>query len=124
MEKIFTFADRLEARYLTARKQVDQLTPSLLAKAFRGELVEQNPNDEPASVLLERIKAERAKSVATRSPAPANSRRKAKESRPEPLPPVSEPPKAVGTNIPNRILAAMLPGRASMRAPKSPLPVG
>ncbi len=31
----------------------------MLAKAFRGELVPQNPNDEPASVLLERIRAER-----------------------------------------------------------------
>jgi type I restriction enzyme S subunit len=32
-----------------------------LAKAFRGELVAQDPNDEPASVLLERIKAEKEK---------------------------------------------------------------
>jgi type I restriction enzyme S subunit len=31
----------------------------LLAKAFRGELVPQDPNDEPASVLLDRIRAER-----------------------------------------------------------------
>ncbi|MHC5613839.1 MAG: DEAD/DEAH box helicase family protein [Nostoc sp.] len=34
---------------------------SILAKAFRGELVPQDPDDEPASVLLERIRAERAK---------------------------------------------------------------
>ena len=38
-----------------------RLEQSILAKAFRGELVPQNPNDEPASVLLERIRAERAK---------------------------------------------------------------
>lgn len=57
---LFAFADRLEARYTAARKQVDQLTPALLAKAFRGELVPQDPNDEPASALLERIRAERA----------------------------------------------------------------
>lgn len=63
VEKLMTFADRLKASYTTARKRVDQLTPSLLAKAFRGELVEQDPNDEPASVLLERIKAERAGQV-------------------------------------------------------------
>jgi hypothetical protein len=31
------------------------MRPSRLAKAFRSELVEQHPNDEPASVLLERI---------------------------------------------------------------------
>lgn len=36
------------------------LDSAILAKAFRGELVPQDPNDEPASVLLERIAAERA----------------------------------------------------------------
>jgi type I restriction enzyme S subunit len=33
----------------------ERLTPATLAKAFRGELVPQDPNDEPASALLERI---------------------------------------------------------------------
>ena len=40
---------------------MDRLTQSILAKAFRGELVPQDPNDEPASVLLERIKVEKAR---------------------------------------------------------------
>lgn len=35
------------------------LDQSILAKAFRGELVPQDPNDEPASVLLERIRQQR-----------------------------------------------------------------
>jgi type I restriction enzyme S subunit len=56
VDALFAVADRLEARYQTARAQVDQLTPSLLAKAFRGELVPQDPNDEPAEKLLERIR--------------------------------------------------------------------
>jgi len=60
VETLFTFADRLEARLATARKQVEQLTPALLAKAFRGELVPQNPADEPASELLKRLAAQRA----------------------------------------------------------------
>jgi type I restriction enzyme, S subunit len=60
VETIFAYADRLEARYRAARAQVERLTPSLLAKAFRGELVPQDPDDEPASVLLERIRAARA----------------------------------------------------------------
>ena len=38
----------------------DRLEAAILAKAFRGELVPQDPNDEPASVLLDRIRAERA----------------------------------------------------------------
>ena len=39
----------------------EQLDQSILAKAFRGELVPQDPNDEPATVLLQRIQAEREK---------------------------------------------------------------
>ena len=60
VEALFAYADRLEARYRAARAQVERLTPSLLAKAFRGELVPQDPEDEPASVLLARIRAARA----------------------------------------------------------------
>ncbi len=59
VEALFACADRLEARYTTARAQVEKLTPATLAKAFRGELVPQDPNDEPASELLERIHAQR-----------------------------------------------------------------
>ncbi|MEQ9235372.1 restriction endonuclease subunit S [Coleofasciculus sp. E2-BRE-01] len=57
---LLTYADRIEARYQNALTRVEQLTPTLLSKAFRGELVPQAPNDEPVSVLLERIRAERA----------------------------------------------------------------
>lgn len=60
VEALFALADRLEARYQSALTSFGRLTPALLAKAFRGELVPQDPNDEPASVLLERIRAQRA----------------------------------------------------------------
>jgi type I restriction enzyme S subunit len=60
VEALFAYADCLEARYTAARAQVECLTPALFTKAFRGELVPQDPNDEPASVLLERIRAARA----------------------------------------------------------------
>ncbi|UPQ82677.1 restriction endonuclease subunit S [Pseudomonas knackmussii] len=60
VEQLFAFADRLEARVTAAQSRLNHLTQSILAKAFRGELVPQDPNDEPASVLLERIKAQRA----------------------------------------------------------------
>lgn len=59
VEALFALSDRLEARYSAALASFDRLTPAILAKAFRGELVPQDPNDEPASVLLERIRAER-----------------------------------------------------------------
>jgi type I restriction enzyme S subunit len=68
VEALFAYADRLEVRYTAARAQVERLTPALLAKAFRGELVPQDPNDEPASMLLERIRAARAASERAASP--------------------------------------------------------
>lgn len=60
VEQLFALADQLEARVKAAQARIDRLTQSILAKAFRGELVPQDPNDQPASVLLERIKAQRA----------------------------------------------------------------
>ena len=58
VESLFAYIERLEARYQIARAQIDRLTPALLDKAFQGELVPQDSNDEPASVLLARIRAE------------------------------------------------------------------
>lgn len=60
VEQLFAFTDQLETKIQTAQARVNHLTQSILAKAFRGELVPQDPNDEPASVLLERIQAQRA----------------------------------------------------------------
>jgi len=56
VEGLFALADQLEVRLAKARGQVDQLTPSLLARAFAGKLVPQSPTDEPASALLARIR--------------------------------------------------------------------
>ena len=60
VESLLAYADRLEARYTAGRAYVDRLTSALLTKAFRGELVPQDPNDEPASLLLQRIRTARA----------------------------------------------------------------
>lgn len=58
VEELLCKADTFEKQYLEAKRFINRLTQSILAKAFRGELVEQNPNDEPASQLLERIKSQ------------------------------------------------------------------
>lgn len=71
---LFAFADRLEARLAQAQTAIDRLTPSLLAKAFRGELVPQDPEDEPAAELLKRLAGQRA--------AAPSKGRKARQSQP------------------------------------------
>ncbi|CAH6930806.1 putative Type-1 restriction enzyme StySJI specificity protein [Vibrio chagasii] len=55
VNQYFDFADTIEAQVKKAQARVDNLTQSILAKAFRGGLVAQDPNDEPAEKLLERI---------------------------------------------------------------------
>jgi type I restriction enzyme S subunit len=56
----FTWIDCLATEATSARKLVDHLDQAVLSKAFRGELVPQDPSDEPAQVVLGRISAERA----------------------------------------------------------------
>ena len=59
VDRCFSMADVVE-RIITAElKRAEQLRQSILKKAFSGALVPQNPNDEPVSVLLERIKTEK-----------------------------------------------------------------
>jgi type I restriction enzyme S subunit len=58
VEALFALADQIEARLAAAQRQVDVLTPSLLARAFAGKLVSQDPTDEPAEKLLRRIREE------------------------------------------------------------------
>ncbi len=66
---LFKLADAIEKRVAAARLRADKLTQSILAKAFRGELVpteaelarREGRSYEPASMLLERIQAEREK---------------------------------------------------------------
>ena len=65
VKTLFSVADQMEEKLKDGKVRVDKLTASVLAKAFRGELVSQDPNDPPASELLERIRAERAASATT-----------------------------------------------------------
>jgi type I restriction enzyme S subunit len=59
IESAFSWLDRMAADHAAAARLLPKLDAAILTKAFRGELVPQDPNDEPASALLERIKMER-----------------------------------------------------------------
>jgi type I restriction enzyme S subunit len=52
-------SSRIQGAAQAASDQLTSISQSILAKAFRGALVPQDPNDEPASVLLDRIRQER-----------------------------------------------------------------
>ncbi|MEB3169153.1 MAG: restriction endonuclease subunit S, partial [Synechococcaceae cyanobacterium] len=86
VESLFSLADQLEARLSAARKIVERLTPALLAKAFRGELVPQDPNDEPANVLLERLAAKKraARQAEAAASGPSRRGRRQAAAKPEP----------------------------------------
>lgn len=60
VEQLFAFAEQLESKVAAAKSRIDHMTQSILVKAFRGELVPQDPSDEPASELLKCIQAQRA----------------------------------------------------------------
>jgi len=71
VEQLFAYADTIEKQVNNALARVNNLTQSILAKAFRGELTAQwraeNPElisgENSAAALLEKIKAERAAST-------------------------------------------------------------
>ena len=60
IEAVLSGSDHTEQVIATSLQQAEALRQSILKKAFSGQLVPQHPDDEPASVLLERIRAERA----------------------------------------------------------------
>ncbi|AVZ26818.1 Type I restriction endonuclease HsdS (plasmid) [Zymomonas mobilis subsp. mobilis] len=59
IERALSWINRITVDATSARKLIDHLEQSVLAKAFRGELAPQDAADEPASALLDRIRAER-----------------------------------------------------------------
>ena len=76
IERKYSQADELEEELVTRLQQSQILRQSILKKAFSGQLVAQDPNDEPASILLERIKTQKV--AQSRSAKLRNKRRRAK----------------------------------------------
>lgn len=81
LQKALKTIDLLERNLVSSNSNLDQLDQSILSKAFRGELVPQDPNDEPASELLARIRSTREAEAATKKSAKkkTSSKKKAKK---------------------------------------------
>jgi len=78
IEEMMSVVQNLENVYRSSILEIKQIRNSLLSKAFRGELVEQDPNDEPVNVLLEKIQQEKQ-----RLEAELKAKRKQRRSQPK-----------------------------------------
>ncbi|MEI2577505.1 restriction endonuclease subunit S [Scytonema sp. PRP1] len=67
IERITSIIEQIEKTINANLKRAEKLRQTILKQAFEGKLVPQDPNDEPAEKLLERIKAEKAKQVTTKT---------------------------------------------------------
>lgn len=68
IEQLFSIIDELERTVDNSLKRSERLRQGILKKAFAGELVPQDPEDEAAAELLKRIKAERGGHTAGKKP--------------------------------------------------------
>ena len=81
VERRLSAIQQAEAAVEANRARAERLRQSILKQAFSGKLVPQDPNDEPASALLDRIRAEREKAQADARSSRKPKRRRAAKAR-------------------------------------------
>lgn len=119
VERRLSIVAGAEAQVDADLRRADRLRQAILKQAFSGQLVPQGPNDEPASVLLERLRAKQP--ALTKEPAAHQRKHRTPSPKtgappPEPLPLVAEASATYGDAIIARILATMQPGHEYARA--------
>lgn len=81
IERVLSIADVLQQALDVALRQAERIRQSILKQAFEGNLVPQDPNDEPAELLLERIREERANREAEKQAEAKSNRKRFTKSR-------------------------------------------
>lgn len=81
IERHLSVADQIERTIELGQKQSEILRKSILKKAFEGKLAPQEPNDEPAEKLLERIRAEKASQQSSSNAARSRNKRNLSQGR-------------------------------------------
>jgi type I restriction enzyme S subunit len=71
VERLLSASDAVLAQVASDSRRSVRLRQAVLKWAFEGKLVDQDPNDEPADKLLERIRAERANAETPKTTAKA-----------------------------------------------------
>lgn len=79
IQGVANYIEEVNRQIQQQAKYAEMLRQSILQQAVEGKLCEQDPNDEPASVLLEKIKAEKERLIAEK-----------KIKKQKPLPPISD----------------------------------
>jgi|GEM_PF-257973 len=83
IEALFAQADAIEEAVHIARQRAEKVDQAILARAFSGKLVPQNPDDEPVAVLLARIEQERERAASEAKETKKTPRAKGKKTMQE-----------------------------------------
>jgi len=83
VDRLFSIVDEVRQTIEKSLNEAETLRQSILKKAFEGKLVPQDPNDEPAEKLLERIKAEKQKYIEIKKAKKVTNSRNLSHKRPK-----------------------------------------
>jgi type I restriction enzyme, S subunit len=99
LQKTYSLSDNIEKKIDQSLTRIELTRKTILQQAYSGELVDQNPEDEPASALLRRIKVEREESKKQKQQTAKPKKEKKKMTEEQKRKPLVETLHAAGTRL-------------------------